>query len=490
MGKFNNVSYKVSWLAVLLLFLVVTAFQENVLGYLLGISFFVFALFRPKYAILLLFMYYPIRPFIIEYVSSLRYVGDLIIFGALLRIIWNGRTNVKSLINFKTFEYGYFAFIIIGATSAILNDISVTMVIIQIRAFILLYLIYYIVSRLKITKADIKHLLWITIWTVIVIIIQAIFEKLSVRTLFLPESWQTMPLSSKNRVRIYGMLGNPNTLSIYLSFVFLFFFYAKKYIAGANSKLLSFLNLSVLGIIILTYSRGTWIGIIVMLAVYIVLTRKLYILKDVLKTVLVATLLFIMPVVSITSYIESSEEGTEKVKEIQKYDQEGKSGFVDRVGKTFSDDTITSSKKSGRLYIVEKGYEIFKDFPIIGTGFSTFGDSASLRRVSPMYEEYNIGYQFYSDNQYIQVIVQTGLLGVIAFAVFLLHMLFIYWKRRKESFSALMVSVLLSAFVMGLVYNLWEADIFGLCFFALLAISVRSKEELMSLHASLVMKYD
>jgi putative inorganic carbon (hco3(-)) transporter len=490
MEKSVKISYKISWLAVLLLFLAVTAIQVNLLGYLLGVSLFAFALYRPKYAVLLLFMFYPIRPFIIEYVSSLRYVGDFIILGALLRVIWDGRNNWRSLLRFNIFEYGLFTFIIIGSISAILNDISITMILIQIRAFILLYLVYYIVRRLKITKTDVKHLLWITIWTVIVIIIQAIAEKLSIRTFFLPESWQNMALSSKNRVRIYGMLGNPNTLSIYLSFVFLFFFYAKRHIAGANIKLITFLNLSVLGIIILTYSRGTWIGIAVLLVFYIFLTKKFSILKDLLKVVFLSTIIFIIPIIGITSYIENSEEGTQKVKEIQKYDQEGKSGFVDRVGKTFSDDTITSSKKSGRLYIVKKGYEVFKDNPILGTGFSTFGDSASLRRVSPVYEEYNIGYQFYSDNQYIQIIVQTGILGVIAFAVFLLQMLIIFWKRRKERIAALMVSLLLSAFVMGLVYNLWEADIFGLCFFALLAISIRSKEELLSLHASLVKNND
>jgi putative inorganic carbon (hco3(-)) transporter len=490
MEKIEKIPYKISWLAVLLLFLVVTASQVNLLGYMFGVSLFAFAIFRPKFAILLLFMFYPIRPFIIEYVSSLRYVGDFIILGALLRVIWDGRTNWRSLVRFNIFEYGLIIFIIVGSISAILNDISITMILIQIRAFLLLYLVYYIVRRLKFNKTDVKHLLWITIWTVIVIIIQAIAEKLSIRTFLLPESWQNMALSSKNRMRIYGMLGNPNTLSIYLSFVFLFFFYAKKYIYGVNTKLISFLNLSVLGIIVLTYSRGTWIGIAVMLVLYLALTRRVYIIKDVLKTGVLTTIIFIIPVISITSYLENSEEGTKKVKEIQKYDQEGKSGFVDRVGKTFSDDTISSSKKSGRLYIVEKGLEIFKDHPIVGTGFSTFGDSASLRRVSPVYEDYHIDYKFYSDNQYIQIIVQTGILGVIAFAVFLLQMLIIFWKRRKERTAALMVSILFSAFVMGLVYNLWEADIFGLCFFTLLAISIRSKEELISLHGSLVEKND
>jgi len=479
-------SDKFSWLAILLLFFIITALQVNILGYVLGLVLFIYAFFRPKNAILLLFLYMPIRPFIIEYVGSLRYIGDFLIFGALFKTIWDARSNLKSLFQFKLFEYGLFAFLIIGSISSLfVTGMPIITVILQIRAFLLMYLVYYIVKRMNITKEDVKNVLWITIWTVIAIIIQAVAEKLFIRTFLLPEAWQQMALSAKNRVRIYGMLGNPNVLSIYLSFVFLFFVYIKRHVPAFSSKLITVLNWFVFAIIILTYSRGTWIGFAVMFITYLVISKRYFILKDFLKTAVLSTILVVLPLTGLTALIEKSDIGAEKVKQIQQYDQEGKSGFIDRIGSTFSDDTITSSQGSGRLFIVKKGFEVFLDNPIIGTGFGTFGDSASLRQISPIYEEYEIGYQFYSDNQYIQIIVQTGTLGVIAFAVFLLSMLVTFWKRREERLSMVMIGVILAAYFMGLVYNLWEADIFGLCFFTLLAVTIRSREELRSLHHSL-----
>lgn len=479
-------SEKFVWLAVLLLFFIVTAIKVNILGYLLGLVLFIYAIFKPKNAILLLFLYIPIRPFIIEYVASLRYVGDFLIFGALLKIIWDSRSNIKSLFEFKLFEYGLFAFLLIGSVSSLfVTGMSIVTVVLQIRAFILMYLVYYIVKRMKITKEDVKNILWITIWTVIAIIIQAMAEKLLIRTFLLPEAWQQMALSAKNRVRIYGMLGNPNVLSIYLSFVFLLFTYIKRHVPAFSSKLITVLNWFVFAIIILTYSRGTWIGFAVMLITYLVISKRYIILKDFLKTAVLSTIIVVLPLTGLTAIIEKSDIGAEKVKQIQQYDQEGKSGFIDRIGSTFSDDTISSSQGSGRLFIVQKGFEVFLDHPIIGAGFGTFGDSASLRQVSPIYEDYEIGYQFYSDNQYIQIIAQTGILGVAAFAVYLLGMLFTFWKRRDERLSIVMIGVILAAYFMGLVYNLWEADIFGLCFFALLGVAIRSREELHALQQSL-----
>src|SRR5690606_20159053 len=280
-----------------------------------------------------LFLYFPIRPFIGEYLGSLRYIGDFLIFGALFKTFWNARSNLKSLFQFRLFEYGFFAFLIIGTISSfIVTGMSPVLVIVQLRSFLLLYLVYYIVKRMNVTKEDVKHIFWITIWAVIAIIIQAIAEKLSIRTFLLPETWQQMALSATNRVRIYGMFGNPNVLSIYLSFVFLLFVYIKRHVPSVPSKLITVLNWFVLAIIILTYSRGTWIGFAVMFITYLVISKRYFILKDFLKTAVLSTVLVVLPLTGLTALIEKSDIGAEKVKQIQQYDQEGKSGFIDRIG--------------------------------------------------------------------------------------------------------------------------------------------------------------
>ena len=56
-------------------------------------------------------------------------------------------------------------------------------------------------------------------------------------------------------------------------------------------------------------------------------------------------------------------------------------------------------------------------------------------------------------------------------------MLWRFGKKHKESYLySLTVSILLGAYFMGLVYNLWESDIFGLAFFALLAAASRRED--------------
>lgn len=470
------------WPLVLIVFLLIAYSENTLLAYAISLLLFAIALLSPKKAMLLLFMYVPIRPFLIEFNPALRLIGDFMIAGAFLHVAWQARKDLKSLFSFQLFEYAYFAFLAIGTFSAIVNGIEIGPIIHQLRAFIMFYLIYYIVKRLDIKKEDIIQVVYVFVWTTLLILIQALIEKLSIRGLFMPESWKQLPLSSKNRVRIYGMVGNPNVLGIYLGFAYLIFYYAKKNIRQFNTMWMQILMYFTIGIFVLTYSRGTWIGFFIVAIVYVVASRNFVLLKNLVIQIALGLLIIVLPLNVLTNFIEDTSIGQEKVQNIQQFDAEGQSGFIDRVGSTFSDDTITGSQSSGRLFIVKKGFEVFKDYPIIGTGFSTFGDSASLSRESYVSADYGINRKFYSDNQYIQIIVQTGILGVIAFAGFLLGMLYALLKTNRTKSTKLMIGLLLGSYFMGLVYNLWEADVFTLFFFALLAASLNNQTKFQSIH--------
>ncbi|MGI2327687.1 O-antigen ligase family protein [Planococcus sp. YIM B11945] len=477
MNLFKQTNEKWFWLVALLAFMVIGYTEIRILGYVLTLALFVYAFLNPKKGILMLFVYIPIRVFVIEYNPGLQFVTDAIVFGALFKVFWMNRKSLKSLFQFKLFEYAFFAFLLIGAVSALWMGVSPVNIIQQLRAFTIFYLVYYIVYRLNITRVDLVNLVWIFVWTTILIIIQAITEKLSIRNLFLPESWQALPLSAKNRVRIYGMLGNPNVLGIYLLFAFVLFYTAKKKLTEFSGRSMDILNFFAIAILVLTYSRGTWIGFFIAAVAFVVLTRKWLIALDFVKYLAVALVIIVLPINLLTNYIESTDAGTQQVTNIQQFDVGGQSGFADRIGSTFSQETVTGSQSSGRLYIVKKGFEVFMDYPIIGTGFATFGDSTTLSKSSPIYPQYEIGRNFYSDNQYIQIIVQTGVLGVLAFALFLLSILFRFVKKHKESYLyTITASILLGAYFMGIIYNLWESDIFTLSFFALLAVASRRED--------------
>lgn len=479
MNLLNNKNEKWFWLAALAALVLIGYTGLASVGYILTLALMIFAFLNPKQGILMLFVYIPVRVFIVEYNPGLRFISDAIIFGALLKVFWMNRTSIKSLFQFKLFEYAFFSFLIIGAISAVIMGIDPINIVQQVRSFILFYLVYYIVYRLEVTRKDLVNLVWIFVWTSILLIIQAIVEKLSIRNAFMPDSWQAMPLSAKNRVRIYGMLGNPNVFGIYLSFAFTLFYFAKKKLVEFNWRYMELLNFLLIGLLILTYSRGTWGGFFVAALAFVFLTKKWIVLWDFTKYLAFALLIVVLPLNLITNFIESTDIGSQKVNNIQQFDVGGQSGFSDRIGSTFSDETVTGSQGSGRLFIVKKGFEVFQDYPIAGTGFATFGDSTTLTKSSPIYAKYEIGHNFYSDNQYIQIIAQTGILGVIAFAVFLLSIVWKFSRKKTQNYIfPITVSILLGGYFMGLVYNLWESDIFTLTFFALLAVASRSEEML------------
>ena len=92
----------------------------------------------------------------------------------------------------------------------------------------------------------------------------------------------------------------------------------------------------------------------------------------------------------------------------------GSGSIGERFGETFDQSNLALMTESGRFFYIEKGFEVFKDYPVAGAGFGSFGGSATLSYGSPIYKFYGIrsdiygGKYFYSDNQYIQVIAETG----------------------------------------------------------------------------------
>ena len=184
MNLLNNKNEKWFWLAALAALVLIGYTGLASVGYILTLALMIFAFLNPKQGILMLFVYIPVRVFIVEYNPGLRFISDAIIFGALLKVFWMNRTSIKSLFQFKLFEYAFFSFLIIGAISAVIMGIDPINIVQQVRSFILFYLVYYIVYRLEVTRKDLVNLVWIFVWTSILLIIQAIVEKLSIRNAF------------------------------------------------------------------------------------------------------------------------------------------------------------------------------------------------------------------------------------------------------------------------------------------------------------------
>lgn len=460
------------------LVLLLTLVPSKIALILTSIIFVSYAFIKPFQSLLFLIVYVSIRPFLTEINPGLKFIGDLITFVLLIRLLLETKLNMKTLFTFKWFEIAYFAFLAFGSIVAYFNDVSLSAIVFQLRTFLIMYLIYYYLARTQLPKNFKLSLAYTAVGLGWLLAVHGIIEKVSIRQLFLPEYWKYMPLSAENFSRIYGLTGNPNTLALLMMFsiiAVLFIAYELKL-----SRLTKFLGVSFIlfiGILILTFSRGTLISAIVLGLTYIIITRRFKLIKSLTIGFILSLLFVYLPV----------NAGVWAVKSIGVEAPDGSSigSISDRFGQTFDEKNIERMTSNGRIFYIKKGFEIWKDHPITGTGFGTFGGAATIAYGSPIYEDYGIDLsiyfenKIYSDNQYIQVITETGAVGVLLFAAFLLTMLAVFiqdYKRFKHPFSAFMIALWLSTGVSGMYYNIWELKSYDLIFFVLLAVYMQDRK--------------
>ncbi|WP_342510036.1 O-antigen ligase family protein [Sporosarcina sp. FSL K6-2383] len=433
-----------------------------------SVFFVLFAFLRPQQSLLFLVVYVSIRPLLVEVNSGLKLIGDLITLVAFAKLVLSSGRDWKSLFTFKWFEWAFFAFLLFGSIIGLTHGVLPSSIIFQIRTFVIMYLLYYIVSRMFLSEGWVKQLAWITVWTSLIVSIHGLIEKLSMRTLLLPDVWKYKTLSATNFVRIYGLPGNPNSLGLLLFFGIIAILYLQYIYKSEKYKWFLMINLVLfLGTFIMTYSRGTWISAAVFGAVFIFSTKNWKVLKRLALAGVAALVLVYYPVnLGVQLFAKLGLEAPPT----------GPGSIGERFNETFDEKNLALMSESGRFFYIEKGFEVFKDNPVTGTGFGSFGGSATLSYGSPIYKYYGIrsdiygGKYFYSDNQYIQVIAETGAIGVALFAAFLLTMLGMFWKERKTTFGKFMIAFWLATGFSGFYYNIWELKLYTMFFFLIFGV--------------------
>lgn len=433
-----------------------------------AVIFFIYALLKPFDALLYLVFYVVVRPILTEINPGLKLIGDIITIALLLRLAFDKRHRLSDLFKFKFFEWAFFIFLIFGAAIGLKNGVSAGAVIFQIRTFIIMYLIYYFISRSILPKGWSYQLAVTSVAIGWLLAIHGLIEKLSIRQWLLPEYWKYMPLSTENMARIYGMPGNPNSLALIMVFTIIAALLLKTLYNTKRVNLL--LNSSIIlfaGILILTFSRGTLISGAILLVTYIILSKNWSLIKQTILVAVTSVILVYLPVLG----------GVQLIQYLGVEAPDGSVGSMkDRFEQMLDQKNIDRMVSNGRVFYLKKGYEVFKDYPVTGSGFGTFGGAATLSYGSPIYEDYGIDLsiyfenKIYSDNQYIQVIAETGAIGVLLFAAFMLGMLALFIKERHTNFGQFMIGLWLSTFASGMYYNIWELKVYTLIFFIILAI--------------------
>lgn len=95
-----------------------------------------------------------------------------------------------------------------------------------------------------------------------------------------------------------------------------------------------------------------------------------------------------------------------------------------------------------RMYSLAKSVEVFKKYPILGTGIGTFSSSASIKYNSYVYEEFDItkfsdmitvSHADIFESTFAKILIQTGLVGILFFGYFF-YQYFNISLKRKNSF--------------------------------------------------------
>lgn len=465
---------KQEWLELLLasaVLIAATLLPSTIAQLATAVFFALFAFFKPFQSLVILIPYVIFRSLFIELNPGMKLIGDLITIVVLFRLFLFNIRRFKTWFIFKPFEWFYFAFLIFGAIIGYINGVSVGAIVFQLRTFGIMYILYYMLSRSELPKNFFVKLAWVTVFSGLLIFVQGVAEKLSMRQLLMPEIWTQKVLSSTNFVRIYGMLNNPNSLALVLFFaISATFFLRWVYKDNQYKWLLIISQVAFMGMLALTLSRGTWIASFTFVVFFMLLSRNWQLLKKIAITFVAGIILVYFPVNMGLVVLQKMGVESSVAPDIT-------SGSIsDRFSETFSDDTLALMNESGRVFYIKKGFEVLKDYPLTGAGFGTFGGSATLSYDSPIYEEYGIrsdiygGKNFYSDNQYIQVIAETGAIGVLLFAGFLLAMVWMFWKERKTVFGQYMFGLWFATGVAGFFYNIWELKVYVMFFFMIFAI--------------------
>lgn len=422
-----------------------------------------------KYLLLFLAIFIPFRELIALYAGSfIKFLPDVLVWGELLLVL----IKDKFKLNLKLYDYLFIGFIIIGFLSCLVNSVSLLAFALQVRSIGTMYALFYVIRNINIEKKDYKTITNILMLVNIIIIIFAILEFFTDKTLFFPKTWADNIEFVSNFDRTYSLMNNPNTFGIFTFMVMFLVYFINK--DSFSKKFFGYYILSILSIL-LSASRSTLLVVclfIVFLIYESIKKRSCYnliwfIILIILSVGIAYSFEKIKVKIEMINTIEKpnkkpNENPGEPIPDPDNKDNIGKPSpgitIIDRIKETTSGTTSANSKINGRLFIIKKGLVIFKDYPIIGTGFGTFGSAASRMITPDIYSKYDLNTSFYSDNEYIKVVVETGIIGTIIFGLFILSLLYDFFKTK--SYYKLFIFIVF--LFIGMFYNIFEMQV--LCY--------------------------
>lgn len=439
--------------------------------------------------IIFLVCFIPFREYISYYtISYIKFLPDIIIFVTFVFLLLFKKIKIRfSASDIIILLFALVTFI----TNICLNQRGILPFLLELRSLFLYYVLYYILRN---TKIEINWNLFSKVLSLVIFIVSifSIVEKIFNKDFLFPNAWASSIVYKDNFARVYSVFNNPNT---YATFIVLSFFLLNYLEYYKDIKCYKFIYILLLINLWLSASRSAMIIFAVYIFVYLILIIKNKY-KDKLLNLLVIALISSICIFGISKMSNnyyfatvvdkkpagvidviidanghrhnnplnpnSNKYNSDIIDDIAKREN---GGLINRILSLFKGNIYDLSTKDGRIYKIMVGIKVFKDYPVIGSGFGTFGDSASLM-INPIdfYEKYDLEDNFYSDNQYLTIIVECGILGTVLMAAFVISLII---KYRK---NILKLTVVFCVMILCLFYNTLEVQIAMFMFYLFLCL--------------------
>ncbi len=333
----------------------------------------------------------------------------------------------------------------------------------QLRSIALMYVLYFILRQVRLNKKQMITVVTTLQAMAIVLLVFAVIEKISFKLIAFSYDVAAGIYSPDNYARVYSLFYNPNTYGTFLVFV-LFLSVVKQRYWGHKTPAVMY------GILIvqlyLSMSRSSILILILGLLLLVVLDwkQKKWNVKRYGKNILVCALCTVIFASGLTAgnrwfYNHYLTENDSKYALLLKSMDFSMS---DRLGELKNSYMYNTGNL--RIFFFQTGISIWKENPVVGTGFGTFGTSASLNYGSPLYEKYGLSDSFYADDEYITILVETGTVGALLFAGFLLSILYCYRRNPIKLFFCVAFGWY------GIFFNIFEIQIASMLFWMVLAM--------------------
>ena len=254
--------------------------------------------------------------------------------------------------------------------------------------------------------------------------------------------------------RVTGSFNNQNNLAAWLTIVVplssCLLYFSSKSLSKKIRPLLFFLTLILIVCLVLTYTRGAWIAVMLSLILTGILKSK----KLAIITILTVTLLFYFSTKPIKERTVSIAKGPELAASL----------LFSSSTKSIKERTLSIPTGSGsevhRAILWQEAVAIIKDFPFLGCGLNTYSIVAPKYKIAE-------GGGIYPHNSYLQMAAETGLLGLGAFLWIIITVFKTSWGNLKKIndkfYNALSIGLLAGLFAF-LAHSFVDTNFYSLQF--------------------------